>query len=92
MSILQALKRGIITSAGFFLLLIMTILIISYSMIFRVDFSTFLNLYLSMNIIVLLTHIPLTIWREKKKHFKSDAYEDKLNKIEEKIDILLKKL
>jgi hypothetical protein len=92
MTYLQAFKRGVITSAGFFLLLCSMILISIISMIYAFDFNTFLMLYLIVNILILLTHIPLTIWRERNRHFKSDVYEDKLVQIENKIDLLLQKL
>ena len=90
MTNLQALKRGLVTSSGLITLLFtnMTIGLIAL----WGGTKYFILAFIVGNLIVLVTHIPSIIIREKKGHFKNTTYTETLERIEHKLDILIKEI
>lgn len=90
MNNLQALKRGLVTSSGLITLLFTNMTIGLITLMGGTKY--FIIAFILGNLIVLVTHIPSIIVREKKGHFKNTSYTDTLERIENKLDILIKEL
>lgn len=75
MTTLQAIKRGMITSIGYLSLLVSYIVLFVLTVLFDINFHTFIFQFGIINTALLVSHVFTMVWREKNYSYRAEITE-----------------